>query len=454
MSAGACEVILVDDERHLRTACTQALELAGCTVTAHARADSALEQISRHFGGVLITDIKMPGTDGLTLMRRTLQIDPEIPVILITGHGDVPMAVQAIKDGAYEFLEKPFGSELLVETAKRGIEKRKLVLENRALRAELRRSRGIAQSIIGKSSQMDELRQKIISFGETDADILISGETGTGKELIARNLHHASPRKDRNFVAINCGALPETIIESELFGHEAGAFTGASKSRIGKFEHANGGAIFLDEIESMPMELQIKLLRVLQERVIERLGSNRQISLDIRILAATKKNLRQMSTKGNFREDLFYRLNILSIDIPPLRERREDILLLFHHFAARYAAQYKREIPGLTPHLQTALMNYPWPGNVRELQNAALQFVLGATIDALQGQKLEICNTIPSSSLSQRMAEMEKQLLASELERQNGNLKATYEALGISRKTLYDKLRKHGLSPASSPSHG
>ena len=452
MSTGSCEVILVDDEQHLRTACTQALELAGCTVTAHARADNALEQVSRHFGGVLISDIKMPGTDGLTLMRRALEIDPELPVILITGHGDVPMAVQAIKDGAYEFLEKPFGSELLVETAKRGIEKRRLVLENRALRAELQRNQGIAHSIIGKSGVMEELRQKIVSFGETDADILITGETGTGKELIARNLHSSSPRKDANFVAINCGALPETIIESELFGHEAGAFTGASKSRIGKFEYANGGTLFLDEIESMPLKLQIKLLRVLQERVIERLGSNRQIPLDIRILAASKKDLRQMSAEGAFREDLFYRLNILTIEIPPLRERLEDIPLLFHHFAARFAAQYRRESPKLAPGMLGALVNCSWPGNVRELQNAALQYVLGANIDALQGPVS--ADTLPEASLSRQMASIEKQLLARELDRQKGNLKATYEALGISRKTLYDKLRKHGLSPATSSSHG
>ncbi len=445
MSAGVREIILVDDERHLRSACTQALELAGYKVIAFARAEGALEQVSREFGGVLITDIKMPGTDGLTLMRRALEIDPELPVILITGHGDVPMAVQAIKDGAYEFLEKPFGSELLVETARRGMEKRRLVLENRALRAELQRSRGLRQTIIGKSAAMESLRRKIISFGETDADILISGETGTGKELIARNLHFASPRKNHKFVAINCGALPENIIESELFGHEAGAFTGASKSRIGKFEYAGGGTIFLDEIESMPLELQIKLLRVLQERVVERLGSNRQIALDIRVLAATKKNLRQMSQEGGFREDLFYRLNILSIEIAPLRERAGDIPLLFHHFAAQYAAQYKREMPRIRARLLDALTNFSWPGNVRELQNAALQFVLGAGMDALQEQAGEERETPSPASLSGQMESFEKQLLARELERQNGNLKATYETLGISRKTLYDKLRKYGL---------
>ena len=435
-------VILVDDEQHLRTACTQALELAGFSVDAFPGAESALDRISRSWDGVLITDIKMPGPDGLELMRRALDIDPELPVILVTGHGDVPMAVQAIRDGAYEFLEKPFASETLVDAARRACEKRRLVLENRALRAELAGT--TQQGIVGRTEVMRRLREAIASLAATDADILVRGETGVGKELVARSLHELSPRSGGKFVAINCGALPDTIIESELFGHEPGAFTGATKQRIGKFEYGSGGTVFLDEVESMPMDLQIKLLRVLQERVVERLGSNEEIPVDVRIIAATKKDLRQASAEGAFREDLFYRLDILTLDVPPLRERPDDVPLLFHHFVAQAAARFRREPREVAPEVLTRLLPYHWPGNVRELQNAAIRFALGLDLE-VGGSQPSGEATSPRRGLAEQVASMEKRIIAQALIHNDNSLKATYEALGVSRKTLYEKMRKYGL---------
>ena len=436
------QVILVDDEKHVRTACTQALELAGLSVQPYERAEQALERVQRNWPGIIVTDIKMPGTDGLQLMNMALDIDPELPVIIITGHGDIPMAISAVRAGAYEFIEKPFASEALTEVVKSALEVRKDTLANRGINAG---GDDLSDIIIGNAGRIKNLRESIIQFGKTDADVLINGETGAGKELVARALHLSSPRADEKFFAINCGALAETVIESELFGHEPGSFTGANKRRIGKFEYASGGTLFLDEIESMPMSLQIKLLRVLQEREIERLGSNELIPIDVRFIAATKKDLKLLSDEGKFREDLFYRLNILAVKIPPLRERLEDVPLLFKHFVKQATARYRCEPPEITPRHITALMQYDWPGNVRELQNTALRFSLGLGIITRNSDPYPEVAHNPNSPLSERVSEVEKQIIEQELKKNSGNLKATYEALGISRKTLYDKIRKYEL---------
>lgn len=442
-------IILVDDEKHLRQACTQALELAGFEVTAHSSGETVLQEISPAFDGILITDIKMPGIDGLELMRRIRKGDKGLPVILITGHGDVPMAVEALRAGAYHFIEKPFGSEQLVDAARHALEKRRLVLENRRLRTELAGYTGLDQRLVGRTATMNRLREQIQNFGATEADVLILGETGTGKELVARALHENSPRAKEKFIAINCGALPENIIESELFGHIQGAFTGASQNRTGKFEFAHGGTVLLDEIESMPLHLQVKLLRVLQERKIERLGANTEINVDIRIIAATKSDLKTDSAQGKFREDLFYRLNILSLEIPPLRQRREDIPLLFHHFLSAFAKQYQHESVDISTGVLEALMAYNWPGNVRELQNTALRYLLSGEL-LINSQPVEPPGEANASiPLADRVANIEKLLIANEIARNNGNLKASYEQLGISRKTLYDKMQKYDLSKPS-----
>ncbi len=443
-------IILVDDEKHLRQACTQALELAGYQVTAHASGKNVLSEISPSFDGILITDIKMPGIDGLQLMQKIREVDAGLPVVLITGHGDVSMAVKALREGAYHFIEKPFASERLVEVARHALDKRRLVLENRQLRSELAEYTGLDQRLVGRSTAMNRLREQIHSFAGTQADILIHGETGTGKELVARALHEHSPRAKQKFIAINCGALPENIIESELFGHVQGAFTGATRDRTGKFEHADGGTVLLDEIESMPTQLQVKLLRVLQERMIERLGANTETKVDIRVIAATKSDLKSQSAEGKFREDLYYRLNILSLEIPPLRQRREDIPLLFHHFLSLFAKQYGRQSAEMPAGILEALMAHNWPGNVRELQNTALRYLLSGELQ-INSRPVDISlEQNPGLPLARRLANIEKILIANEIARNNGNLKASYEQLGISRKTLYDKMQKYGLSKPSS----
>lgn len=431
-------VLLIDDEEALRGSLSQGLELTGQDVFASGRPESALERINRDFYGVLVTDIRMPGTDGFQVMKNAFEIDPALPVVLITGHGDVPLAVEAMRAGAYDFLEKPFSVAHLASVVERALDKRRLVLENRKLREELADRTGLESRLVGRTPAMDLLRKNVMALAATDADILILGETGSGKEVVARALHDEGPRKDKPFVALNCGALPAEIIESELFGHEKGAFTGASGQRIGKLEHAHGGTVFLDEIESMPLELQVKLLRVIETRTIERLGSNKAIELDVRFVAATKEDLEAAGKAGRFRLDLFYRLNVVNVEIPPLRDRIEDIPLLFRHLAVEARARYRREIPDIGELYLADLMARDWPGNVRELRNVADRFVLGLE----QQSDPQSSN---GSSLFEQIATYERALIAAELKRNGGVIKPTYENLGLSRKALYEKMRKYGL---------
>jgi len=445
-------VILVDDEEHLRTACMQALDLAGIDVEAYASADGVVDRIGQSWPGVLVTDIKMPGTSGLELMASVLAVDPDLPVVLITGHGDVPMAVRAMREGAYDFLEKPFASDLLVDAVRRALEKRTLVLENRQLRMAVGEGAALEQRLLGKTPEMARLRKRITDYAATDADVLIHGETGAGKEMVARSLHEGSPRRANRFVAINCGALPENLIESELFGHKPGAFTGAAKKRVGRIEHADGGTLFLDEIESMPMDLQIKLLRVLQDRAVIPLGGNDEVPVDVRVLAATKEDLRSLSDQGQFREDLFYRLDVLSVVIPPLRDRKDDIPLLFQHFVSQACEKYNKPAVAVTPKVVSALLLHDWPGNVRELQNAAMRFALGAGLGALGDKAAEDGAEETAVGLVEQMEAVERRLIENALEKNGNSLKDTYEALGISRKTLYDKMRRYGITVDRGPS--
>lgn len=440
-------VIFIDDEKHIRIANTQTLELAGLVVQALERAELALPMLSHDWPGVVVCDIKMPGMDGMSFLRKALKIDRDLPVILITGHGDIAMAVQAIRDGAYDFIEKPFAADLLVETVKRALDKRMLTLENRNLRYELETQNNLpGQRIIGRSSGMQRLRATIAQIADTDADVLLLGETGTGKELVSRSLHEHSRRRNYHFVAVNCGAVPDSLIESELFGHEPGAFTGAKGRRIGRFEHANHGTLFLDEIESMPIPVQVHLLRVLQERSIERLGSNASIPLDLRVVAATKVDLKEASEGGGFREDLYYRLNVVTLEIPPLRDRREDIPLLFHHFLLMAGARYQREAPLPNGEQMRVLLSHSWPGNVRELCNIADRYVLlGENVNYDLPALMRSESNETAITLKQQVDCFEKSLIKQQLELQKGNLKRTLEVLGIPRKTLYDKMRRYGL---------
>ncbi|MBL4907362.1 MAG: sigma-54-dependent Fis family transcriptional regulator [Sneathiella sp.] len=439
-------VFLVDDEEHIRLATSQTLEIAGYVVKSFEQAVEVPSLLTQSWPGVVVTDVRMHEMDGLSLMQNILKIDPEIPVVLITGHGDISMAVEAIRAGAYDFIENPFASETITEVVKRALEKRALVLENRNLRSRLNEVLATKETIIGDSREIVRLRQIIANIADTETDVLIHGETGTGKELIARRLHDQSSRRSGNFVALNCGAVPETLIESELFGHVAGAFTGAQKSRVGKFEHANGGTLFLDEIESMPLNLQVKILRVLQERAIERVGSNELIPLDLRILAATKVDLRDACDKGDFREDLYYRLNVVSIDLPPLRERREDIPLLYKHFSEQASEKYGRDAKSLGSAELAQLMSRHWPGNVRELQNVADRILLGYADLEFDTSEQNASGKEKSGSLVSQVNYFEKSLISQALKSSGGSIKATQEVLGLPRKTLYDKMAKHGLN--------
>jgi len=440
-------VILIDDEHHIRMAAGQTLELAGYDLTTLEAAEPAQALVGDDWPGVIVTDINLPGIDGLELMRRVRAIDADLPVILITGHGDISMAVGAIRDGAYDFIEKPFASELLLDVVRRALDKRSLTLENRRLKDELEAQSVPGPRIIGNTAVIRALRQLSRSVASMPADILIQAETGCGKDLLARYLHEQGSRREHNFVAINCGAVPENLIESELFGHEAGAFTDAKTQRIGKFEHANGGTLFLDEIESMPMALQIKLLRVLEERAIERLGSNDLIPLDLRVIAATKVDLKAEAEAGRFREDLYYRLNVVRLDVPPLRERREDIPLLFQHFVLIAASQYGREIPQLSAERMHSLLTHDWPGNVRELRNLAERYVLlgeSCTFD-FDNRPITATDQADGMSLPEQVERFEKMLIHTELGRHGGSIKDTLSSLGVPRKTLYDKMKKYGL---------
>ncbi len=446
MSEPTQPVILIDDEKHIRKAGSQTLQLAGYEVIALERADKALELLHEDWPGVVVSDINMPGTDGLSFMNQALARVSDLPVILITGHGDISMAVQAMRDGAYDFIEKPFPADLLTDVVRRALDKRALTLENRRLRQELRAQNTPGPRIIGKAEPVQRMRQLLMQVADTPADILLMGETGTGKDLVARYIHENSRRVEKNFVAINCGGVPENLIESELFGHERGAFTDAKSQRIGKLEYADGGTLFLDEIESMPMSLQIKLLRVLEERSIERLGANEPIALDLRIVAASKADLKELSAEGKFREDLYYRLNVVRVDIPPLRERPEDIPLLFQHFALVASALYEKEIPALSPERVHSLVSYAWPGNVRELRNIAERYVLLGEACTFDFDRLIAPDdAVAGLSLPQKVERYECMLIEEDLAKHDGSIKETLVSLGLPRKTLYDKMRKYGL---------
>ena len=441
------QVILIDDDPHLRQALYQTLDLAGLKVLPLAEANGLAERIGRDWPGVVVSDIRMPGMDGLELLAQLHGQDPELPVLLITGHGDVPLAVQAMRAGAYDFLEKPFASDALLDSVRRALALRALVMDNRSLRLALSDRQLLSSRLVGVSPAMLRLREQIGALAATKADVLILGETGSGKEVVARALHDLSARRNGPFVAINAGALAESVVESELFGHEPGAFTGAQKRRIGKFEFANGGTLFLDDIESMSLDVQVKLLRLLQERVVERLGGNQLIPLDIRVIAATKEDLRQAADQGRFRADLYYRLNVAPLRIAPLRERGEDVLMLFDYFAGEASVRHDLTPNVLQPAQRALLLRHTWPGNVRELQNVAERFALGLELaldNSAEGQPA--AGNEVAGGLSEQVEHFEKSLIAAELERTHSSMRSLAEALGVPRKTLHDKLRKHGLN--------
>lgn len=442
----AIRVLLVEDDEDVRLSMTQALTLAGFQVESFSSVERARSHITYCVPAVVVCDVRLPGSSGTEWLPEIRAIDADLPVILVTGHGHIAMAVQAMREGAYDFLEKPFTSERLAATVRHAVERRQLALEVRKLHDALENWNGIQMVLLGRSAQMEQVRRNVMALATTSADVLIYGETGTGKELVARCLHDHSDRRRQNFVPLNCGGLPETLAESELFGHEAGAFTSANRMRVGKFEHAHGGTLFLDEIESMPMAVQIKLLRALQERSIERIGSNKPVSFDCRVVAASKEDLKSLSDQQKFRADLYYRIGVAFIELPPLRERREDIPLLFEHFTLLAASRFQRPAPILTSAQLADLMAYAWPGNVRELRNVADRFVLGLLGERLTDSRgAEGPSGLPRG-LPQQVESFERAVIVEELRRHRGDQPATAKALSIPRQTLHDKLRKLGVA--------
>jgi two-component system C4-dicarboxylate transport response regulator DctD len=439
------KIAVIEDEAGFRESLELVLQLADFEVNSFSNAEDIIVQLQNMAPDAVLTDLQLPGMDGVEVVKQCREMIPEMPVVLMTAHGNVPTAVRAMHNGAYDFIEKPFSNERLIATLRRASEKHRLIVENRALRSTLSEASGMRGILCGESPVMQRLRNTILRIAPTPADVLISGETGTGKELVAHLIHTFSKRKG-NFVAVNCGAIPEALFESELFGHEAGAFTGAQKQRVGKIEHAETGTLFLDEIDSMPLSMQAKLLRVLQEREIERIGSNKVIPVNLRVVAATNNDIKMLVEQGKFRADLFYRLNVIALQLPKLRERLEDIPLLFQNFLEMAVIRFGSPPVELGPEINERLLAYHWPGNVRELKNAAERTVLGLPL--LEGeQDIEIGQS--TRSLKASIGAIERLLLESALRRSQGDLQAVCIELDVTLSSLYRKLSAHGLEPES-----
>jgi len=431
-------ILFVDDDAALREANVQTLELAGLTVRPFAGAQAALGEIGSSFAGVVITDIRMPGMDGLQFFERIRAIDPEIPVILITGHGDVPMAVRALQDGAFDFLAKPFAAGHLAASASKALAARALVLDNRRLRAA--ESVRNESPLIGDSPAMTRLRDTIAQVARADIDVLIEGETGTGKELVAAMLHRGSPRSARPFVAVNCAALPEAHAEIELLGHAADAVPNSRFARTGRIEASNRGTLFLDDIDGMPLNVQSRLLRVIEEREVLPIGEARPVPLDLRVIASVKPGLEALIEQGGFRRDLFFRLNVVRLSLPPLRERRADIAPLFASFVREASAQTGQSEFRMTDAMRRHLIEHDWPGNVRELRN----FAFSAVLDLAEPAAWESAEL----GLAERMRAYEEALVREALALAGGSVTRTVELLRVPRKTLYDKMQRAGIDPS------
>ena len=438
-------ILVVDDDGDLLASTCEWLSATGFAVTDAGLGSDALERLAAAkatdpagLPDVVVTDIRMPGLDGIAVLEGVLKLDADTPVVLLTGHGDIALAVKAMRAGAHDFLEKPYDADHLVAVLDRAVAQRRLAGEIRELRQRVAGGASLEARLIGNDPAMAELRQRIVHLADVDADVLIVGETGTGKEIVARALHDCGKRRDRPFVAINCAAIPESIFESEVFGHERGAFTGALSRRVGKIEHADGGTVFLDEIESMPLALQTKILRLLQERQVEPLGANRLHPVDVRFIAATKTDLKKAAAEGAFRSDLYYRLSTVELHLKPLRRRRQDIPLLFDHFVKAAAARHDVMPRPVPPETLAALQAAEWPGNVRELKAEAERYVLGYP-------QLAVAAAGDDTSLPARLAAYEAEIIRQALEAAAGSVAEAADALGIPRRTLAEKMARHGL---------
>ena len=444
-------ILIADDEKNIRSGLGKALELDGYSVFLAQDGKEALEKVNSENIDLMIADLKMPFVSGEEVLKRMTAMYPTIPVIILTGHGTIESAVNAMREGAYDFLTKPVNLDRLSILVKRALANRELIIKNRVLQEEIEQLHQFSR-IIGKSAEMKRIIEVVKQVAPTRASVLITGESGVGKEVIADALHYASPRKDNSLIKVHCAALTETLLESELFGHEKGAFTGAVGRKRGRFELAHLGTLLLDEIGEINQNVQIKILRVLEERAFERVGGEETIEVDVRIIAATNKDLKQEIAKGNFREDLFYRLNVVNIHIPPLRERKKDIPLLVSTFIKELAAENRKEIEGLDPKASMTLYNYSWPGNIRELKNCIESAVVMCRSSILNQDDLPTYirdandeDYIKLTSTAS-LADAEKEVIAFTLNRMGGNKSRTAETLGIGRKTLHRKIQEYGLS--------
>ncbi|USD57654.1 sigma-54 dependent transcriptional regulator [Vibrio sp. SCSIO 43155] len=437
------KIALIEDDDIVRQATSQWLQLAGFDVTAFSLGEEGKAAILSQEFDAIVSDVRLPDTDGLSILESLIANHIPTPVILITGHGDVDMAVGALQNGAFDFIEKPFQPERLSQRVTEAVESYRAQTSTQDRQEYLSSVSGLEEVLIGRSRVMQQLREQVAKLARIDTNVIIYGETGCGKELVATSLHNESQRSPHHFVPINCGAIPENLFESELFGHEAGAFTGAGKKRIGKLEYADKGTLFFDEIESMPLSMQVKVLRSLQEHTVERVGGNQQISVDLRVIAAAKEDL---NDHDEFRQDLYYRLNVAQIYLPPLREREEDALILFEHFTLK-SNQGSRPLSEAD---RKAILAYAWPGNVRELRNVAMRFALDETVSVM-----EILSSRPSSTTEETQAgvplaiqlhNFERKVLHDSLVRHQGRITDVMVELDLPRRTLNQKMQKFGLN--------
>jgi two-component system response regulator AtoC len=444
-------VLVVDDERKMRRVLQMLLERMGCESLAAESLEEAIAHLERQHVDLVLTDLRMPGGSGLELLARVREADAELPVIVLTAYGTVETAVEAMKRGAVDYVLKPFDLEALEVVIRRALDLRRYRTENRYLREQVEPTASF-ESLVGVSAVMQDVYDVIQRVAPTKTSVLVTGETGTGKELVAHAIHNLSPRRDHVFVAINCAAIPSELLESELFGHTRGAFTGADRERIGRFELADGGTIFLDEIGDMAYPLQAKLLRVLQEGSIERIGSNKRIGVDARVVSSTHRDLAAAIRDERFREDLYYRLNVVHVAVPPLRERREDIVPLARHFLAAFARDLGRPALALGAEAARLLEQYDWPGNVRELQNLMERTVVlcdGLAVDPAFFRRLlatEVPEPAPETlDLETAVGETERKLILRALNVAGDNKVQAAGLLGVSERTLWYKLKKYGL---------
>jgi DNA-binding NtrC family response regulator len=458
-------ILVVDDEDYMREVVRGALESANFEVDEAPDGKTALSMLRQYPYNVVITDLRMPGITGETILEEALSLFPKAIVIIMTGYGSIRSAVEATRRGAYDYLEKPFQLDELVMRVEKGVESQQIKSENQLFRDELQ-TRYHFSNLKGSSASMQNIYRLIAAVANKPSTVLIQGETGTGKELIARAIHYGSQRKDHPMVSVNCGAIPSNLLEDELFGHVKGAFTNAHQHRIGRFEQANQGTLFLDEISNMPMELQVKLLRVLQEREFEKVGSTKTIKVDVRILAATNADLLESVSKGNFREDLYYRLNVIPIQIPPLRQRRDDIPELVTHFTRKYCSDQQLPLKRISNNAIKYLMAYEWPGNIRQLQNSVemavalsgerpmldledFPVVSGLSVESTPYPNLEIPDDgIPFNTM---ISDLEKRLILQSLQVSGGNKKKAASLLHLKRTTFVEKLKRMGMDSSDDP---